>query len=496
MSCVAIFNESIPHVWATFITHLIAAQWSAFQLWSTHTFKAEYSRLIMGVNDPNGYLGLLGGPGACDGQDMLLSYFKPRMDAELITAILNFISVFGSGYLAYRLVHVFGWSTFKHIGASVVINRIYKLALTLTILIQLALFYIVTSVVRSLAIHFDCSKIHSLGTMDRPTVFVSSSLSALSTSFSWLSSGLFGPDAALLELQKAWQIVILVALIPWLTLGWFSVRREWRHGMLVFNSLSAFFLVSWLGMYLSACSGWKLTDFTVVLFSDSWRLTFMHWRFFSIIQVGAFTSCLLTFLLGILCRIFCFGRGLPQYLNPPSDDRAHDFKPAPDVQWDAEKVQFPDSRDTIPQFTKPPQHVLSKSPSALLPSNETPFADPLPFAVRPFPPVPPPADISHDQPLAENPFTDRSRVDPHTTDEPGVRHDPFDTATVERDSSFSTLYAGYTVSSEQSVQRSHGTIASFMTLHAQGIQHGRESHLSDMSFQAPSHGKPKDWTIE
>lgn len=148
MSCVAIFNESIPHIYATFITHLIAALWSAFQLWSTRNFRAEYSKLIMGVNDPDGYLGLLGGPGACDGQDLLPAYFKPRMDAEIATAVLNFISVFGSAYLAYKLIYVFGWSTFKHIGASVVINRIYKLALTLTILIQLALFYIVGSVVR------------------------------------------------------------------------------------------------------------------------------------------------------------------------------------------------------------------------------------------------------------------------------------------------------------------------------------------------------------
>jgi hypothetical protein len=149
MSCVAVLHESIPHIWATFIMHLMAALWSAFQLWSTHTFRANYSRLIMGDNDPNGYLGSLGGPGACDGQDMLLAYFKPRMDAELVAAVLNFISVFGSGYLVYRLVYVFGWNTFKHIGASVIIHRVYKLALTLTILIQLTLFYIITSVVRS-----------------------------------------------------------------------------------------------------------------------------------------------------------------------------------------------------------------------------------------------------------------------------------------------------------------------------------------------------------
>ena len=124
--------------------------------------------------------------------------------------------------------------------------------------------------------------------------------------------------------------------------------------MLVFNGLSVIFLASWIGMYSSACSGGrKLTKFAADMFSDSWRLTFMQWPFFSIIQVGAFTSCLLTLILGILCRIFCFGRGLPHYLDPATDDKLDDFKPAPDVQLDAEKVEFPGSRGVIPQFTRP-----------------------------------------------------------------------------------------------------------------------------------------------
>jgi hypothetical protein len=190
--------------------------------------------------------------------------------------------------------------------------------------------------------------------MDRSIVFVSSSLSTMLISCSWSCSGLFGSHATLPELYQAWHIVVLVALIPWLTLGWLSVRREWRRGMLVFNCLSAFFLLSWLGIYFSAYFRRGLTDLTAVLSSSSWRLTFMQWRFFSFIQVGAFTSCLLTFALGILCRVFCFGRGLPQFLNSPTDDTVHDDKRAPGVQWDVENVDFPGSQDAKPQFTKPP----------------------------------------------------------------------------------------------------------------------------------------------
>jgi hypothetical protein len=41
---------------------------------------------------------------------------------------------------------VFGWQTFKRVGASRTINRIYKLVLTLSTVIQLSLFFVVTAV--------------------------------------------------------------------------------------------------------------------------------------------------------------------------------------------------------------------------------------------------------------------------------------------------------------------------------------------------------------
>jgi hypothetical protein len=41
---------------------------------------------------------------------------------------------------------LFGWQTFKRVGASRTINRIYKLVLTLSIVIQLSLFFVVAAV--------------------------------------------------------------------------------------------------------------------------------------------------------------------------------------------------------------------------------------------------------------------------------------------------------------------------------------------------------------
>jgi hypothetical protein len=41
---------------------------------------------------------------------------------------------------------LFGWQTFKRVGASLAINRVYKLVLTLSITIQLSLFFMVVTV--------------------------------------------------------------------------------------------------------------------------------------------------------------------------------------------------------------------------------------------------------------------------------------------------------------------------------------------------------------
>lgn len=40
----------------------------------------------------------------------------------------------------------FGWQTFKRVGASLTISRVYKIVLTLSIVIQISLFFIVTSI--------------------------------------------------------------------------------------------------------------------------------------------------------------------------------------------------------------------------------------------------------------------------------------------------------------------------------------------------------------
>ena len=44
------------------------------------------------------------------------------------------------------MLQLFGWQTFKRVGASRSINRVYKLVLSLSVVIQLSVFFVVVAV--------------------------------------------------------------------------------------------------------------------------------------------------------------------------------------------------------------------------------------------------------------------------------------------------------------------------------------------------------------
>ncbi|CAL1696291.1 unnamed protein product [Somion occarium] len=130
MSLVAILNESIPHIFASLFTHILATAWGGFQIFHTARFRANFVRLT--VN------------GAC-GINLLPTYWKGRANAEIPSLVLNAAALLVSTFLTWRLVKLFGWQTFKRVGASLIIRRIYNAVLVLSIIIQLSAFFIVVS---------------------------------------------------------------------------------------------------------------------------------------------------------------------------------------------------------------------------------------------------------------------------------------------------------------------------------------------------------------
>jgi len=294
MSIVAILNESIPHIIASLLTHMLATAWAGFQISHTASFRRDFIRVTM--------------EGACkaspnDGSmpiNLLPLYWAQRRGAELPSLILNVVALFVSAFLTWKLVKSFGWQTFKRVGASLTIQRIYKIVLVLSITIQLGLFFMVVTV----GLWID-----------------------------QLYNGSIGRYAVLSSVYKVAFIITLILMVPWLMMGWFSVRRELKITMMIFLVLCICYLVGYGVMFVS----------------DTFRWTFVQWRFFSLMAMGSVVLNVLAFILGVICRVN-FGKGLRSYLNAEEPLPGDDFEPA-FPNRDVEKIDFPSNEKTLPMFT-------------------------------------------------------------------------------------------------------------------------------------------------
>ncbi|KAH9947951.1 hypothetical protein B0H21DRAFT_851085, partial [Amylocystis lapponica] len=337
MSLVALLNESIPHIVASLLTHMVATAWGGFQIFNTSQFHHQFNMLTIG--------------GAC-GVNLLPRYWTQRSNAEIPSLALNSVALLCSAVLSWRLMKSFGWQTFKRVGASRTINRVYNVVLLLSISIQLTLFFIAV------------------------------------TGALWIDQlyhGAIGHLATQSTIFKAITIVVLVLLIPWLTLGWISVRREYTFPMLFFLSLSLLYMAGWASFFSS----------------PTFRWTFIQWRFFDLVATASVLLTLVTFVLGVVCRIN-FGKGLTRYLNAQEPIPDETFFPRPidsKVDGDIEKAAFPSNDLPIPTFSVafgsgsevPPPSQMRFGPRQLGPRfydrSLDPF-DPQPTSGRPVSPSP------------------------------------------------------------------------------------------------------------
>jgi len=286
ISVVALLNESIPHVLVSLLTHMLATAWSSFQIKRTSNFRAEFTRLTT--------------QGACSPVNLLSksAYWQPRGDAEIASLVLNILGLLVAAFFAWRLTKAFGWRTFKRIGSSLQVHRQYTVVLALSISIQLSCFFIVVAV----------------------TLFIDQ-----------LYNGSIARMAVNSIVYKVVLIVVLLLLLPWLTMGWISARRELRIPMLIFLAMSFLYLIGWGAMF----------------FSTTFRWTFVQWCFFGTMTCASVFLTATTFICGIICRIG-FGIGLLRYLTAqellPGDDFIAVEPP------EIEKVYFPSRDHPVPTF--------------------------------------------------------------------------------------------------------------------------------------------------
>ncbi|TRM66004.1 hypothetical protein BD626DRAFT_546389 [Schizophyllum amplum] len=283
MSFTALMQESIPHIITSLLTHLLATGWAGFQIYHTNDFRTVFTRVITN--------------GACNGAPLLQHYWEDRAKMELPSLVLNAVALLMSAVLTWKLIKLFGWQTFKRVGASMQINRIYRCVLLLCITIQLALFFMAAAV----------------------GLWIDQLFNGVAGKVAWHGTA-----------WKAAFIVVLVLLFPWLATGWVSARRELRWPMIGFVVLATMYLVG----------------FGVMFISTTFRWTFQEWTLFAVIAGISVTLALMALILGVICRCN-FGKGLLRYLQAEQPLPGDNFTPSNDV----EKVSFPNNSAPVPTYS-------------------------------------------------------------------------------------------------------------------------------------------------
>ncbi|KAF8183836.1 hypothetical protein K438DRAFT_1974862 [Mycena galopus ATCC 62051] len=281
LSVVTLLNESLPHLFAGLAARALALAWAGFRVQGNRNLLTTY------------YMSLaLGNAMAMTSWELIVG---------VVSNSVNFVII---AWLTYKLFTVYASQTFSTVGASTEVNRIYKLVLLLSVILQLAGFFI------------------------------------LGQSALWISKISFGAIRTLADdffIYVAELVVTTVLVIPWLILGWVSVRRESKSLFLVFCVIS--FLL--LGMS------------TALFFSP-------QWSFYATMTVVSYILLVATFVLAIVCRLQ-FGKGLAHFLRVTDALEDGDFTPVYFSKGDDTASYIED--DTKSQFDpeRTPAHGRSMS---------------------------------------------------------------------------------------------------------------------------------------
>jgi len=256
VSFFAIVYDSIPHLVAALCFRTLATAWSMYIVWRTQDIRSRFEILLSSTDSP------------CQiGVDTLFpNYFQSREILQIPDLVLNVVSLGLSLYLSLKLIKVYGSNTFNRVGASKEIIRIYKYFLAVFVSFQVAALLLISAV--SLWLDQMVNRDNALSGMTyHKPVYI------------------------------ALSIFTLAVLIPWITMGWYAVRREWKKLMVVFLVIAAVVFASWILMLKSWSFAW----------------TFINWPFFACSIIAASLALLTTIIFGVVSWLH-FGKGLAHFL--------------------------------------------------------------------------------------------------------------------------------------------------------------------------------------
>ncbi|KAJ7279025.1 hypothetical protein C8J57DRAFT_152354 [Mycena rebaudengoi] len=263
MSVVTLLNESLPHLFAGLAARVLGTAWAGFRVQGSINLYSTYLHVVKS--------------GPCRGFDPLNSWWDESEAHEIAGLVSNAVTLLAIAALTFKLFRVYASQSFSRVGTSTEINRVYKLVLVLSVLLQLAGFF----------------------TLAQTILWISK-----------ISFGSIGKLADHFQIYFAALVVTAVLEVPWLILGWITVRKEQRLRFLVFCFIS-------FGLLLIA---------SLMFASPLYRFVFSAWAFYATITVTSYALIVTTSIVAILCRLQ-FGKGLKHFLRVTEALDDGDFTP-------------------------------------------------------------------------------------------------------------------------------------------------------------------------
>ncbi|KAJ7170734.1 hypothetical protein C8R43DRAFT_1149934 [Mycena crocata] len=256
VSFYAIAYDSIPHLVAAVCFRTLTTAWSLYIIWRTGDVRSRFETLLSSEDSPCQLVV----------DELFPSYFESRAALQIPDVVMNVVSMGLAMYLSKKLIEVYGPNTFNRVGAPKEIIRIYKYFLAVFVSFQLSALLLISVV---------CLWLDQMVNRDNAI----SGMTFHRTLYIGLS------------------IATLALLVPWITMGWYAVRREWKRLMIAFLVIAGLVFTSWVLMLKSWSFAW----------------TFVNWPFFACQMIAASLSLLTTIIFGVVSWLH-FGKGLAHYL--------------------------------------------------------------------------------------------------------------------------------------------------------------------------------------
>jgi len=287
----ALVFESVPHILALVIARFLATGWSTYAVWRTRNISDRVQHLIQNPDTPCHF-------------DLYEPYFARRTSLQIADLILNWDALFISLILSWRLYKVYRKHTFRRAGPCKDILRMYAYFLAVLVSIQLSVFILVNAM-------------------------------AL-----WVDQLLHGAIKELSSHTDVYDgtfIITTLLLVPWLMVGWYSVRRECRKLTWAFLAIALFFLFAWSMMF----------------YSRVYRFTFVDWPFFGCMTVTSFVTLISSTVFAIVC-LRNYGKGLAEWIYLEQSLFNEGFEPDVFSTEDIEKEWKPNAdRASISKIALP-----------------------------------------------------------------------------------------------------------------------------------------------